>query len=109
MGNRKRKHAVQQYLVGRGGKEVRESDEANDSDSDKDQADPSLSKHGKLKDFLDPLNAVRKYLGTEGVESIVNKSKSKSKISTASRSHKKKKKKNKEKKSSSSKKSKKRS
>ena len=40
--NRKRKHAVQKYLVGRGGKEVRESDEANDSD--KDQADPSLSK-----------------------------------------------------------------
>ena len=42
--NRKRKHAVQKYLVGKGGKEVRESDEANDSDSDKDQADPSLSK-----------------------------------------------------------------
>ena len=35
--NRKRKHAVQKYLVGRGGKEVRESDEANESDSDKDQ------------------------------------------------------------------------
>ena len=57
--------------MGRGGKEVRvESDEANDSD--KDQAeDPSLSKHGKLKDFLDPLNAVRKYLGTEGIERVI--------------------------------------
>jgi len=107
--DRKRKHAVQKYLVGRGGKEVRESDEANDSDSDKDQADPSLSKHGKLKDFLDPLNAVRKYLGTEGVQSIVNKSKSKSKLSNSHQHKKKKKKKEKEssrRKSSKSKKSK---
>merc|ERR1712008_303475 len=98
---------VQKYLVGRGGKEVRESDEANDSD--KDQADPSLSKHGKLKDFLDPLNAVRKYLGTEGVQSIVNKSKSKSKLSSSHQHKKKKKKKEKEssrRKSSKSKKSK---
>jgi len=107
--NRKRKHAVQKYLVGRGGKEVRESDEANESDSDKDQADPSLSKHGKLKDFLDPLNAVRKYLGTEGVQNIVNKSKSKSKLSNSHQHKKKKKKKEKEssrRKSSKSKKSK---
>jgi len=94
--NRKRKHAVQKYLVGRGGKEVRESDEANESDSDKDQADPSLSKHGKLKDYLDPLNAVRKYLGTEGVQNIVNKSKSKSKLSNSHQHKKKKKKKEKE-------------
>ena len=30
-----------------------------------------MSKHGKLKDYLDPLNAVRKYLGTEGIERVI--------------------------------------
>ena len=41
-------------------------DDSDNSDSDKDQKDPSSLKHNKLKDSLDPLNAVRKYLGTEG-------------------------------------------
>ena len=41
-------------------------DDSDNSDSDKDQIDPSSLKHNKLKDSLDPLNAVRKYLGTEG-------------------------------------------
>merc|ERR1712241_375603 len=51
-----------------------------DSESEKDQEeDPSLLKHTKLKDSLDPLNAVRRYLGTEGVQNIVKKSKNKSK------------------------------
>ena len=41
-------------------------DDSDNSDSDKDHIDPSSLKHNKLKDSLDPLNAVRKYLGTEG-------------------------------------------
>merc|ERR1712083_839181 len=51
-----------------------------DSDSEKDEEeDPSLLRHTKLKDSLDPLNAVRRYLGTEGVQNIVKKSENKSK------------------------------
>ena len=42
------------------------SDNSETDSGDKDQIEPSLLKHNKLKDFLDPLNAVRKYLGTEG-------------------------------------------
>ena len=85
-------------------KKTQNETDNSDDDSDKNQ---SLSKHSKLKDSLDPLNTVRKYLGTEGIQNIVKKSKSKSKLNSSNQKHKKKKSKSKSKKSKKSKKKKK--
>ena len=35
---------------------------------------PQDSKQDKYKDLVDPLNTVRRYLGTEGVQNIIKKS-----------------------------------
>merc|ERR1712004_175097 len=68
--------------------------------NDKEESEKQISKD-KIKDLLDPLNSVRKYLGTEGVQKIIKKS-SKSRRSP---SPSKKKKRKKSKKKSSRKKS----
>ena len=81
----------------------RKRDEAAHSDDESDKNQP-LSKHSKLKDSLDPLNTVRRYLGTEGIQNIIKKSSSKSaKLNSSKHKHKQKKKKSKSKKSKKSK------
>ena len=65
---------------------------------DRGNEDSEKSKD-KFKDLLDPLNSVRKYLGTEGVKSVVTKKSSKS-SSSPKKKHKKEKKSKKSKKSS---------
>ena len=59
----------------------------NDEEEDKNEKSKD-----KSKDLLDPLNSVRKYLGTEGVQSVMKKSTSSMTSSSKKKKHKKEKK-----------------
>ena len=76
---------------------------------DRNDQTKTEDKTEKLKDMLDPLSSVRKYLGTEGVKSVVKKSKHKEIEYDKHSKHKKSKKKHKKEKKSKKGKSKKKS
>ena len=69
----------------------------------KEESEKQISKD-KLKDLLDPLNSVRKYLGTEGVQKIIKKSSKSRRSPSPSKKKKHKKEKKSKKKSKKSKK-----